>query len=103
MTITVEPIENDVRITFGSELPMELYFSRRKLEPKEVVQFKGLLHCKPINELEEKVLLDDVGILSLMYQDGRIDLVVVYDTTVLTLPIGKELYSHLERLSDLYL
>lgn len=92
--------EGDFIILFEDQaICLEFAFQPTKnLEVDKIVQFKGLLHSRPINSISQSVVLDREGLLSLSYHGGDFWVKMEKESTRVVLPIGKEVYSRIDHL-----
>ena len=100
MSFIVEIKEDLIKIKY-EEIHVE--FTKSKIDKRDLVQMKGLLHSKPLNDIDTQICIDDSESLFLIYEDGRICLSFTYKNTSLNLPIVREMYGHLDRLLDSYI
>ena len=95
-----EPSET-VKIVFAGTIHLQFQLSDASTD--QVLKFKGLLHCRPIRDRTEALVLDKEQILTLVYQDGCFHMHIEKEQTHMRLPITKEAHSHLDRLLDLFM
>ena len=82
---------------------LSISFTKAPFDPQQFVAFKGLLHSRPIKEYQAELILDQEGLISLVYQTGEIHFRMARGDSILILPINREAYNHLDYLLNQWL
>lgn len=96
---TITSQEDNMKIVFANNgTNLIIKFQKIQFEAQKFVAFKGLIHSRPISDYQAELILDQEGLLSLVYQDGNIHFRMGRGNSILVLPINREAYNHLDYL-----
>jgi len=92
--------DNRLAINFNGT---RIDFEMAEFDPSKFMAFKGLLHSPVITDFQLAIILDRAGLLSLVYKDTTVYFQMGNQFSLLEFPVGREAYSHLDRLLGLWL